>query len=305
MCSLPIEDSSYDGVRQALHELALQSGGRFVYLPNPGNAGDALIASAAWQLFDELPEAPVCLPIDELRAGDRLIYGGGGLFVPAQPAGARFLGILAGIGLARLVILPQTFRGAEQQLAALGPDCTLFCRDWVSYEFIGQVAPDSQVQFAPDLALGLDVAALRARLNTTARRDRMKQMMAVLYSSPARRYRRWRRKLAAVKPDEAGQLQVFRSDVERTAAGGDQAQFSDLSNFYGSDFLDRMECDRISRDLLDLLDTASLVETNRLHVGIGAALLGKQVILHDNSYGKLRTIYDASLKDWPNVSFAE
>ena len=305
MCPLPMEDSSYDGVRQALRELALQPGGRFVYLPNRGNAGDALIASAAWQLFDELPQAPVCVSIDELQAGDRLVYGGGGLFVPAQPAGARYLGILARTGLSRLIILPQTFRGADQELASLGPECMLFCRDWESYDFVSRVAPQSQAGFAPDLALGLDVAALRARLNAAGRRDRVMEKIAVLYSSPARRYRRWRRKLAAVKPDEAGLLKVFRSDAERTAAGGERARFNDISNFYGSDFLDRRECDRISRDLLDLLDTASQVETNRLHVGIGAALLGKKVILHDNSYGKLRAIYDASLKDWPNVSFAD
>ena len=301
----PTDETSYAELRQALLELAGHPGGRLVYVPNRGNAGDALIASAAWQLLDELPEACTILPVGELRAGDRVVYGGGGVFIPQYPAATSWLQAFAQTGLSRLLILPQTFRGNEPELAELGPECTLFCREWVSFDFVNRAASQCDVRFAPDLALGLDIVALRARLDAAGRGRRAIDRLAVLYSSPARRYRRWLRKLAAVKPDSAGRLQVFRSDAERTEAGGDQAQFTDVSDFYGSDFHDRLECDRITLDLLDLLDTAKLVETNRLHVGIGAALLGKQVILHDNSYGKLRAIYDASLEDWPNVSFAD
>jgi exopolysaccharide biosynthesis predicted pyruvyltransferase EpsI len=301
----PIDGTRYADLRHSLLELARQRAGRLVYVPNRGNAGDALIASAAWQFFDELPQAPVCLPIEELRSGDRAIFGGGGVFVPAYPAAARWLQVFARAGLSGLVILPQTFRGNEAELAELGPECTLFCREWVSYDFVERIASRCDVRFAPDLALGLDIAALRARLEAVGRGHRAIDQIALLYSSSARRYRRWLRKLAAVEPDAAGRLEVFRSDAERTAAGGEKAQLTDVSDFYGSGFRERLECDRITLDLLDLLDTAQLVETNRLHVGIGAALLGKQVILHDNSYGKLRAIYDASLKDWPNVSFAD
>jgi exopolysaccharide biosynthesis predicted pyruvyltransferase EpsI len=305
MRPLPVDDQQYAGLRQALGELAGQPGGRLVYVPNRGNAGDALIASAAWQFFDELPQAPICLPIEELRPGDRAVFSGGGVFIPEYPDGARWLRQFAEAGLSRLLILPQTFRGIDSALAELGPQTTLFCREWVSHDYVKQAAPRCRVCFAPDLALGLDIAALRARVALAESRRAARDKLALLYSSPARRYRRWQRKLSGLKPDAEGRLQVFRTDAERTPAGGDQAQFSDLSNFYGSDYRERTECDRISRDLFALLDTARLVETNRLHVGIGAALLGKQVVLHDNSYGKIRAIYDASLQDWPNVRFAE
>jgi len=299
------DDNSYAELRQALRELADRREGRLVYVPNRGNAGDALIASAAWQFFDELPEPPLCLPIEALRPGDRAIFSGGGVFIPEYPEGARWLRVFAQVGLSRLLILPQTFRGIESALAELGPETVLFCREWTSYDFVSQAASQCEVRFAPDLALGLDLADLRERLAANDRGRATRDKVALLYSSPARRYRRWRRKLAKVKPDAAGRLQVFRTDAERTPAGGDQAHYTDLSNFYGSDFRERLECDRITRDLLELLDTAQLVETNRLHVGIGAALLGKQVVLHDNSYGKIRAIYEASLKDWSNVRFAD
>lgn len=48
------------------------------------------------------------------------------------------------------------------------------------------------------------------------------------------------------------------------------------------------------------------VHTNRLHVGIAAALLGRRTFLYANDYGKNRAIYDGSLRPYfPNVSFAE
>jgi exopolysaccharide biosynthesis predicted pyruvyltransferase EpsI len=54
-----------------------------------------------------------------------------------------------------------------------------------------------------------------------------------------------------------------------------------------------------------VLDRATAIRTNRLHVGIGAALLGKQVELSDNSYGKIKAVYAASLSCFPRVSFTD
>lgn len=48
------------------------------------------------------------------------------------------------------------------------------------------------------------------------------------------------------------------------------------------------------------------VVTNRLHVGICAALLGRQVTLLPNNYFKIRAIYQSSLQPYfPNVTFCE
>ncbi|MCI0619567.1 polysaccharide pyruvyl transferase family protein [Candidatus Wolfebacteria bacterium] len=47
------------------------------------------------------------------------------------------------------------------------------------------------------------------------------------------------------------------------------------------------------------------VHTDRLHVAIGAALLGKQVRLFPNSYYKNKAVFDYSLSKFPNVSFVE
>ncbi len=46
---------------------------------------------------------------------------------------------------------------------------------------------------------------------------------------------------------------------------------------------------------------ASLVVTNRLHVALPSALLGKQVVLADVGYHKLRGVYQRSLSQLSNV----
>ena len=299
------DPGGWSELEQALRALAAAPGGRLVYVSNFGNAGDALIASAAWQLFDQLALRPVCLPITEVLPDDRVVFAGGGVLVPQYAAGERLLEEFARRPMARLLILPHTIRGYAELLAQLGPRCTICCRERVSYDEVRAVAKDSPVRFAPDLALRLDVEALRAGLSGRSLVGRLAGAVSVLYSSPARRYRRWRRKLRRIRVDSTGSLAVYRTDRERSGLEPAAAGSGDISNFYGSDYRERFDSDRVSRDLLAVLDTARRVETNRLHVGIGAALLGKEVILHDNSYGKIRAIYDASLRDWPNVRFSD
>ena len=48
------------------------------------------------------------------------------------------------------------------------------------------------------------------------------------------------------------------------------------------------------------------VRTNRLHIGIMSAMLGRQVDLFDNSYGKIRDVFDYSLREqFPNVRWQD
>jgi exopolysaccharide biosynthesis predicted pyruvyltransferase EpsI len=55
-------------------------------------------------------------------------------------------------------------------------------------------------------------------------------------------------------------------------------------------------------DILSVINKYNIVNTNRLHVCIGAALLGKQVNFYPNSYYKNESIFLMSLKDkFPNV----
>lgn len=59
-------------------------------------------------------------------------------------------------------------------------------------------------------------------------------------------------------------------------------------------------------DFLDAIARFETIHTNRLHVSIAAAMMGRRVHLYANSYFKNRSIYEASLKRaFPNLTFSE
>ena len=79
----------------------------------------------------------------------------------------------------------------------------------------------------------------------------------------------------------------------------------DIPGSYFGEYIDRVEHDFVAKDLLDVIGQAEVIFTNRLHVGIAGALLGKRVRLYDNSYGKIRDVYHSSLKNYALVRFHE
>jgi exopolysaccharide biosynthesis predicted pyruvyltransferase EpsI len=51
--------------------------------------------------------------------------------------------------------------------------------------------------------------------------------------------------------------------------------------------------------------SADIIVTDRLHVGIGSMLLGKEVFLIDNSYGKISEVYRHSMQSIARVHFID
>ncbi len=94
----------------------------------------------------------------------------------------------------------------------------------------------------------------------------------------------------------SGILNAFRSDKE-SVLGTTPKSNEDISyNGYATKPLD---------DFINILKKYEQVNTDRLHVAIGATLLGKQVKLFPNSYYKNKAVFDYSLKRFPNISFVE
>ncbi len=58
-------------------------------------------------------------------------------------------------------------------------------------------------------------------------------------------------------------------------------------------------------ELINILQKYEQVNTDRLHIAIGATLLGKCVRLFPNSYYKNKAVFDYSLKRFPNISFVD
>jgi exopolysaccharide biosynthesis predicted pyruvyltransferase EpsI len=295
-----INRNDWQELEQAVASLALTAP-VLRHVPNTGNAGDALIESGAWQFFDQLKICPLVSRTGDVSCGDIAVYGGGGNLVPPYRDCAQFLERCISVEIKEALVLPHTVRGHQALLGRLDERFTLACRDAESLAWVRQCAPRARTIFAPDMALRLDVPRL---FGWCERRSNKRHFL--LYSAGAGsllKYRRWHAAATKLQPVD-GVLTVLRTDVEAVPALKGPHQ-QDLSNLYGSHYRNRLEADFVSRDFLSVLMRARAVHTNRLHVGIGAALLGKRVRLADNSYGKIKAVYEASLSGFKDVSFHE
>jgi exopolysaccharide biosynthesis predicted pyruvyltransferase EpsI len=271
------------------------------YVPNIGNAGDALIASGTWQLFDTIGLRPRVVSAALISEGASVIYAGGGNLTPDYQNCARFLRECISVGVKEAVVLPHTIRGHAQLLEQLDERFTLICRDLPSLEWCTATAPAAKIMFSHDLALALDIPKLQRRCSGV-----LPFADLIIRTGKARRfhsYLRWRRFTRNAQPVN-GTLKVFRADVEAVSRHpGDSLQ--DIPGAYVSEFVNRIEHDFVARDLLNTVGRADVIVTNRLHVGIAGALLCKRVKLHDNSYGKIRDVYQSSLKGCAFVTFED
>jgi exopolysaccharide biosynthesis predicted pyruvyltransferase EpsI len=295
-----IEDfSAWDELCDTLRSMVARQGGRLKYVPNEGNAGDALIGAGTWQFFDDIELHPEFATRRGLREGDAVIYGGGGNFVPEYQACRRFLERCLEVNVASALVMPQTIRGHEDVLARLDERFTLVCRDTASMIRVQTSGTRARLLFAPDMALYVDVARLFERCESY-RSARL--WLRFAHMDRLVPYLRWRRALNRMAPPLGSHINVMRVDEEATAAEPGDPRW-DVSRLYASGLSFREESDLVSRDFLAFFGRISSVRTNRLHAGVAGALMGCDVTYLDNSYGKIGAVYDAWMKHLPFVSF--
>lgn len=272
------------------------SGGREVHwIPNSGNAGDALIAAGTVHLFqDHGIECQVVEDTDRFDGTGKIVcYGGGGNLVP-QYQTARNILLRHHRAVKHLIVLPHTIAGHDDLLAEFGPNVTIICRESVSFAHCRRAAPRAEVLAADDLALSVQPA----RLPWSA--------SSVPGSYARARYERAREKyitfLAAGRAKN--ELDVFRNDSERDprATSPPGNDMSRLFQPQGHRLVDKMIA---AHFFLQAIASFDAIRTDRLHVAIAGTLLGKQVTLYPNSYYKNRAVYAFSLRKFSNVRFAK
>lgn len=281
--------------------------GDVLYCPNPGNAGDALIVSATWQCFDRLGLRPrVTKPNLGLRSRvtkpkrfpkqAHIILAGGGNLVPPYRDISRVLEACLEWDVGSCLLLPHTIRNNEALLGRLDGRFTLLCRDLQSLDHVRQHAPLARSLFVDDMALGLEVEVLLERSRSLQHR-----LSLLLDRQWMKRRRKWKHGLAQHQPDAEGRLEILRSDVEAKSTTP-RLRETDLMQFYRSGHENRPGCDQVSADIIKLLGGAKRVLTDRLHVALPATLLGLQVEIMDNNYGKLSAVWKSSLEGrYPNA----
>lgn len=92
-----------------------------------------------------------------------------------------------------------------------------------------------------------------------------------------------------------GTLNAFRSDKESALHSLPETNIDISYNGYATKPLD---------NFIKMIEKYGKINTDRLHVAIGATLLGRKVTLFPNSYYKNKAVFDYSLKKFPNIIFA-
>jgi exopolysaccharide biosynthesis predicted pyruvyltransferase EpsI len=267
-----------------------------IFKPNPGNAGDSVIACAEYLMFDRLglsvKEYDQATEA-EIANCDLLIYGGGGNLVGLYQNAAQCISAWHQ-RVKRLVLLPHTVRGHEALVQSLGPNVTVFCREAESLDYVSSQNPKLDARFEHDMAFSLPMDAVVARDSS----------LGFLKAAPLN-IRTIKRKIRSLLYDlsskwDRNDLYAFRGDAEGTGRIG--RLNIDVSQAFSADDMSKQSCLETTAVMASFLNRYQVIHTDRLHVCIVSALLGKTVRFHDNNYGKNRSVHAATmLKNFPKI----
>ena len=273
----------------------LRNAGPFSYIPNGGNLGDMLIAAATIQFFDRHD-----LVYDLYRPGDKpdvIVYGGGGFWVGNYADGHEQ--ILKMFEHARkIILLPGSYWQCDALIKAMDERFVIFCREKQSYGYLTSFQTQAKIILDHDMALRMqkdmllpydkDIAAADLRLvRILGERNKTGQDVGVFMRNDCERAEH-----------------VSGSVPSRIIQNGENSV--DLSAFgFGTMFSSKEHFFFLALMMLCAVDGVKTVVTDRLHVGIAAVLMGKDVYLLDNSYKKISNVYLNSLQSFSNVHMCD
>lgn len=204
------------------------------------------------------------LGISAVRESHIMVLGGGGNLIPRYGNMRAVLQSLPRRGK-KIIILPVTAFGCFGLLREF-EDLTLMAREQVTWALAREAGV--RAILCHDMAFELDLTW-------------------------------W-----GMQPDRAVKplLNNFRKDCE--SAGGSMRHEEgnrDLSEEFGNKWWTLETARGPSREFISEINVHRKVRTDRLHVGIVAACLGKEVELYPNDYFKNQAVYENSLNGFPNV----
>lgn len=290
-----------------------------------GNNGDRLMHEVALHLLDTLDIRPyrrvTPTPVD------LVVVPPNGALLEAYKAPWRLAEQLQSFRHTPLIVLPSSCWFPTTDPTAIfagrsGPTIWML-RERYSYEHL-QKAWGRELQAAGvELVLSADVVALGRRilpdilgharddgyLLVAARRD--SEGAGALSHREAKFVRRAASRLAAASPGGLRLRRIYRNRFDRgyrrTAANLVHSLGAQDQYFVGADHR-TMRCADVSdegfasySEYKDLVGSAGAVVTDRLHVGLPAALMGKPVVLLDSGYHKVQGVYERSLVSLPHV----
>jgi len=241
---------------------------KVIFVPNPGNGGDALIAQGTYDFFKKIGLKYEIGKENIKYSNKTLIYGGGGNIIGWYKGGENF--VKNNIKNNRIIILPHTIKGVDEMIKMFKKEDAIIVRDFMSYDYVKTLIPhQSSLYLSKDMAFYINM-------------DKMTKPMK-----------------------GKGELNFFRTDIEKKNGFKTPDNNFDVSvkiNYDGS-MRDKDKVYKTTYEFLNELNKYEVINTSRLHGSIGGSLMKKKVNLYDNSYGKNKAVYEYSFKNNKDIQF--
>lgn len=278
------------------------------FVPNPGNAGDALITAAAYQMFDMggFRVRPVHLDRFDPQ-GKLIVYNGGGNLINEHTHSYRTIRALHKHAH-HLVLLPHTVTSVDPLLDEFGSNVTIVAREAVTFDYVRQRSGRHRTLLMHDLVFDLDIPALLAR-DTSAVPYWLpfhfvlnKALSLYPHCSLSTLPRALLRRRVPADADQAV-ANFFRTDGEsrsKTVPPGNV----DISDYFMLERAPRALVELSAQRFIRAIQGCQSIRTDRLHVTIAAAILGTPVQFFPNNYFKCAAVFDHSIKGrYPHVQW--
>lgn len=253
-----------------LKTIASFSGKTIRFFPKSGNLGDGFITYATLQLFKHFGVNFTTHTQDERFDNEIIIIGGGGNLVEGKYEDVATL-IWEHRKTNNVYLFPHTIVGYDDILKETFSNLTVFCRDPISYDHcIKSGANPDRVSLVHDVTFYLS----DDHFNQSGRKG-------------------------------AGTLNAFRQDGESVGNSPPVGNI-DVSLAWNGDIWQAVPfVESATASLADFLAQYDEINTDRLHITILSAFLGRKVNMFPNNYFKNEAIFQHSIaKRFPNVSFA-
>ena len=292
----------------------------FYFLPNKGNLGDALIANGQFQIFNFYKKT-IYVTINsnytKIREPFNLVFSGGGIFVKIYKENYdKILKIFKNKIWKQCIILPSSFYDCPELLEIIDERFTIFCREKNSYDYLINSNTKAKIYLSDDMAFATDMNFYynsdfsEKQLNNLKENlqnislTQIKQVLYDYFFNYSLTYNKIKQILNIIKQDKLKIAYLLRTDHEKNILNTTNVNTFDLSDcgrIINKSCFDNAYIQIISELFFSAVDCADVIVTDRLHIGIAATLLNKEVFLLDNNYGKNSGVYEQSLKSKKNI----
>lgn len=291
-----------------------------------GNNGDQLMHRVFDLILDELEIRRVRVA----RSADLIVVPPSGALLEKYAFPRLLTERLVGLEDKPLVVFPSSALFPSSDPAAMfrgrTAETVLILREALSHKHLEELWGQSLNNAGVSLHLDHDVVAsghayvpgivgahrCGSGVLVAARRDRERNL-ATMASADGVPPSRMRGRLAALIPYGAARTRLTRMARRGVNEAASRELWNSvpsetLKNFFGPDAFPRRQVDASATQFATfdeyrrLIAQAEGVVTNRLHIGLPAAILGKPVILVEGGYHKLTGVYAQSIASAPNVT---